>query len=98
MGTTRPSQRIQQSSRTSLSAVWPPTASVAAVAGHVKKSPMMAIREKCADCCGGQLSEIRRCESLNCALWPFRSGRHPYTAARMKNSALDSVFREEGNG
>lgn len=82
--------------RTKLAAVWPPTASIADAAGHEPKSPMKAIREKCLDCCVGQPSEIRRCESVNCALWPFRSGLHPYTSARIKNTPQEQDFQDSG--
>lgn len=65
--------------RTALAAIWPPTAAVAGQAGHTRISPMQAIRRKCVDCSGQQLAEVRRCEAVKCALWPFRSGHHPYT-------------------
>jgi len=80
--------------RSDLAAVWPPTATVAAAAGHEQKSPMKAIREKCLDCCSGQPSEVRLCESVKCALWPFRSGQHPYTSARMQNGSQGADFQE----
>ena len=38
-------------------------------------SPLKAIRAKCYDCSYFQLSEIRLCEAVNCALWPFRAVR-----------------------
>ena len=34
-----------------------------------------AIRLKCLDCCCGQEAEVRRCDTVTCALWPFRMGR-----------------------
>lgn len=34
-----------------------------------------AIREKCIDCCGGFVREVRRCTAYNCPLWRFRMGR-----------------------
>ena len=71
--------------REQLAAVWPPTAAVAALAGHEPRSPISAIREKCRDCCGGQLAEIKACQAVKCSLWPFRAGIHPYTAARREN-------------
>lgn len=80
--------------RTELASVWPPTADVAALAGHRQISPTKAIREKCLDCCGQQPSEVRLCEAVKCALWPFRSGQHPYTSARMKNPLQDADFSE----
>lgn len=82
--------------RTEQAAVWPPTAEIAQAAGHRKMSPMKAIREKCLDCCSGQPSEVRLCESVKCSLWPFRSGSHPYTSAKMKNPLLQADFQEEG--
>ncbi|WP_370167848.1 hypothetical protein [Sinorhizobium fredii] len=80
--------------RTELAEVWPPTAAVAKTAGHERKSPMKAIREKCLDCCSGQPSEVRLCESVKCPLWVFRSGTHPFTAAKMKNRSQEQDFTE----
>jgi hypothetical protein len=82
--------------RTALAEVWPPTSAVAEAAGHKRKSPMQAIRERCLDCCCGQISEVRRCESVTCALWPFRAGQHPYTAARAKNAVQEANFENSG--
>lgn len=78
-----------------LAAIWPPTAAVAKKAGHERKSPMKAIREKCLDCCCGQQSEIRACQSVKCALWPFRSGAHPYTSSKLENPLQEADFIEE---
>lgn len=82
--------------RTELAAVWPPTAEVSSEAGHRRMSPMKAIRLKCLDCCVGQTGEVRLCESVNCPLWPFRSGSHPYTSAKTKNPLLQADYQEEG--
>lgn len=67
----------------SLIAVWPPTAAVAASAGHMPMSPMQAIRRKCLDCSGQQMTEVKLCVVLACPLWPFRAGKHPYTRTRL---------------
>jgi len=40
-------------------------------------SPLENIRKKCVDCCGGQLSEVRKCEEQTCSLWPNRMGNNP---------------------
>jgi hypothetical protein len=69
-----------------LAAVWPPTATVAAGAGHKSMSPMQAIRRKCLDCSGGQSVEVKLCEAVACPLWPFRAGRHPYTKSRVQEA------------
>jgi hypothetical protein len=78
--------------RTALAAVWPPTAAVADRVGHKRVSPMQAIRAKCLDCCCGQFSEIRLCEAVNCPLWPFRAGSHPYTSASLKKGLQEATF------
>lgn len=65
--------------RTKLASIWPPNAKVASEAGHQPVSPLKAIRAKCLDCCYDQTAEIRKCTAINCALWPFRAGVHPYT-------------------
>ena len=45
--------------------------------GH-KESPGRAIRAKCIDCCGGSLSEVRKCTAVTCALFLFRMGKNPF--------------------
>jgi hypothetical protein len=72
--------------RTALAALWPPTAAAANAAGHRPISPMQAIRRKCIDCSGGQVSEVRSCEAVGCALWPFRAGRHPFTKKALQEA------------
>ena len=43
-------------------------------------NPVKAIREKCLDCCAGQVVEVAKCPTQRCALWPFRMGKNPYRA------------------
>jgi hypothetical protein len=85
-----PSHAIDPENRTTLAAAWPPTAAVAAEAGHRPMSPMDAIRRKCLDCCVGQQAEVRLCEAIACPLWPFRAGRHPYTKTRLQQADPDA--------
>lgn len=75
--------------RQDLATVWPPSARVAAKAGHPPMSPLQAIRRKCLDCSGGQYLEVRSCEAIGCPLWPFRSGLHPYTRSRLLEADAD---------
>jgi hypothetical protein len=88
--------------RTELVAIWPPTSDVAREAGHTPQSPLRAIRAKCFDCSYYQVSEIRLCEAVNCALWPFRAGKHPWwgegekTSQTFANSEQETAFQEEG--
>jgi hypothetical protein len=41
-------------------------------------SPLKAIRAKCLDC-AYTVEEIRHCPCQDCALWPFRFGKNPYS-------------------
>jgi hypothetical protein len=41
-----------------------------------------AIRRRCIDCNGGELSEVRFCQAIECPLWPFRMGDDPYRRIR----------------
>lgn len=49
-----------------------------AALGHTKTRITRVIRLKCLDCCGNMPSEVRRCISTSCALWPYRMGRNPF--------------------
>lgn len=51
-------------------------------------TPMKAIRDKCVDCCGGVLIEVKACGALNCSLWRFRLGLHPFTERNKDNPFL----------
>ena len=77
-------------SKTKLAAIWPPTAAVSREAGHKPMSPLKAIRAKCYDCSYFQLNEIRLCEAVNCALWPFRAGNHPWRTEARKTPLTDA--------
>jgi hypothetical protein len=50
--------------------------------GHGPQPVLSAIRKKCLDCCGEAPSEVRRCTSVKCALWPYRMGSNPFRKAR----------------
>ena len=53
-----------------------------------------AIRRHCIDCCGSDLSELRRCEAISCSLWPFRLGADPYRKnTKRNNPASDNSTR-----
>ena len=47
--------------------------------GHRPSSPMQAIRARCLDCCAGSADEVRKCVSLTCPSWPFRTGKNPWS-------------------
>jgi hypothetical protein len=39
-------------------------------------TPLKAIREKCIEC-AGSIKEVKLCQDVNCALFPYRLGRNP---------------------
>jgi hypothetical protein len=83
-------------SRTELSAVWPPNVEATLDAGHDNRTlPLQAIRAKCLDCSCYQPSEVRLCEAVKCPLWPFRAGKHPWHALCEKPPS-DSGGWEQG--
>lgn len=45
------------------------------------ESPSKAVRAKCIDCSGGNATEVRKCVTIHCALWPFRMGVNPFHAS-----------------
>jgi hypothetical protein len=40
-------------------------------------TPVKAMRKKCLDCTCGQVKEVRLCQAVECACWPYRFGRRP---------------------
>jgi hypothetical protein len=49
--------------------------------GH-KATPVLGVlRAHCLDC-SHSVSEVRRCTSVSCALWPYRMGTNPFRAER----------------
>jgi hypothetical protein len=45
-------------------------------------TPIKAMRKKCLDCTCGQVKEVRLCQAVECALWPYRFGRRPDKATQ----------------
>jgi hypothetical protein len=48
-------------------------------------TPKNAIRAMCVSCMGGMIAEVRRCTSLGCPLYPFRTGENPFHALSKHN-------------
>jgi len=61
----------------------------------VSLTPMKAIRLKCMDCCCWQRSEVTRCASVECPLWPFRSGHVPGRKPRRGGNSKIAEIRKE---
>lgn len=47
---------------------------------------LKAIRNKCLDCCNGQLGEVRLCPVVQCPLYLWRFGKRPTTVARINKA------------
>jgi hypothetical protein len=43
----------------------------------VNITPLQAIRAKCKECASGHPSLVRKCEMLDCSLYPYRFGKNP---------------------
>jgi hypothetical protein len=66
------------------------TPDVLAAAG-IEASPVLdAIRAKCIDCSGGSRSEVAKCVSVACTLWPFRMGTNPFRARKNDEELSDA--------
>jgi hypothetical protein len=87
-------EQAMPKTRTQLAATWPPTATASRESGHAPQSPLRAIRAKCLDCSCYQPGEVRLCEAVKCALWPFRAGRHPWLASSKKNPSEPAGFEQ----
>ena len=61
--------------------------------GHTKKSLLKVIREKCLDCCIHQPSEVRLCQSKDCALWPYRMSDNPFHQRNMTDEQKQAATR-----
>lgn len=48
-----------------------------------------AVRERCIDCSGGDLSEVRNCKHTECPLHPFRMGRGKQDPEKRKRAIRD---------
>jgi hypothetical protein len=51
-----------------------------------------AICAKCLDCCGGSRAEVKRCESEDCTIWPFRLGTRVRINSGVKTAAKRKVL------
>ena len=40
-------------------------------------TPLKAIRQKCVECCCGNMAEVAKCVITDCALYEFRMGHNP---------------------
>lgn len=62
--------------------------------GHVRKPVLQALRERCVDCCGGSVFEVRACVAVACPSWPFRMGTDPWREKRVMSDDQKAVLRD----
>ena len=62
--------------------------------GHEKRRILSVIREKCLDCVGMLPSEVRKCVSTTCALWPYRQNKNPFFEGREMSDEEKQVVRD----
>jgi len=55
--------------------------------GFKKLPPLRAIRRYCYTGCLENWNEVRKCEDIECALWPYRMGTNPF---RKRNGGDDA--------
>jgi hypothetical protein len=54
-----------------------------------KPQPLsQVVRQKCIDCSGGSVGEVRKCTAVGCPLWPYRMGTNPFTNRKGNVSTL----------
>lgn len=60
----------------------------------VSTSLSKCVRIFCLGCAGGR-SEVRKCPTENCPLWPFRFGKNPFTKRGQNMSEENKKKRSE---
>jgi len=56
--------------------------------GYEGKPLLCVIRGRCLDCCVFQPAEVRKCVSVDCALWPYRMGTNPFSKRKGNPAAF----------
>lgn len=51
-----------------------------------KRHILNAIRANCLECMGGYRDEVRLCASYECNLYPYRMGKDPNPARRVRQT------------
>lgn len=63
-----------------------------------KLTPLKAIRQKCLECCNGQLVEVRECLITDCALYEYRKGHRPKTDDKIPTKNISKGIQEQLEG
>jgi len=62
------------------------------------KTPIKAIREKCLECCAGQINEVRCCPCITCSCWFYRFGKRPETLIKQKSIWIEPLCFANNTG
>ena len=57
-------------------------------------TPLKAMRHKCLDCCAGSSKEVELCSVKDCALYPYRFGKHPTRKGRAMSEEQKAAAAE----
>jgi hypothetical protein len=60
--------------------------------------PLRAMREKCLDCCCGQVAMVRDCWITGCTIWPYRHGKSPNRKGKPGKPMSDAHKRKLAEG
>lgn len=55
------------------------------------KNPVKAIRAKCIDCTGAEPNAVKKCELIDCPLFPFRFGKNPFRGKSKPDNYLPPI-------
>ncbi len=67
-------------------------------AGHHREPLLAVIRDKCIDCSGGSLAEVRKCTAVKCPLWPDGQCREFRPEKRRRSPGLFARGRQRRRG
>lgn len=59
-----------------------------------RTTAIKAIRQKCLDCSGESMLEVRTCEIKTCPLHPFRMGKNPNIGRREMDAETRAAVNE----
>jgi hypothetical protein len=57
-------------------------------------TPLKAMRRKCLDCCCHSSKEVELCSVKDCALYPYRLGKHPTRKGSLPKGEIPAGFRK----
>ena len=62
-----------------------------------KTTPLQAIKEHCLECSDGQKQEVKLCPVTECKLYPFRSGKNPFSKRKLSEEQKQALAERMKN-